>query len=465
MKKFVDDVGEDEDFKSGLRVSAIDYANVNDGIVSGCLGDIKNYLNNGKLDQVGIIDDVNDDTIECSVCLSVFEEGEEVRKLPRCNHSFHASCIDMWLYSHFDCPLCRAPVVETETPPQHRHTDSQHSRDELLASSSDTSYTHGKVSNIPMVLSWGGGISPDSFLPSILLLVVIIATVVIITVIVGEGRVNEFHQDNASSVFFERRILLKENTRKKLEHYYNDTSTRVETSLSTQNPVRIIPGPAGIVQQAKLLKQRDILLGWDGAVKSTQEYMKKVVMMCVKMRILRVGCTIPETIHHRVIGEGNYGKDNTVRATFILVNVSVFSPKLSMHYLNITIRNVVIVFRKDTVPMEVTVSMAIMPLTNKPTTNMFFNPLTIKVSSSKTLLACKRMMVVKSSMKEKAVTAMTAAALTASMMVPDVAQAAASGVTPSLNNFLLSIGAGGVVLAGILGAIIGVSNFDPVKRG
>ncbi|RQW14432.1 Photosystem II reaction center X protein [Rhodobacteraceae bacterium CH30] len=38
-------------------------------------------------------------------------------------------------------------------------------------------------------------------------------------------------------------------------------------------------------------------------------------------------------------------------------------------------------------------------------------------------------------------------------------------MTPSLNNFLLSIGAGGVVLAGILGAIIGVSNFDPVKRG
>ncbi|OMO67230.1 Zinc finger, RING-type [Corchorus capsularis] len=47
---------------------------------------------------------------ECAVCLSVFEDGEEVRQLPRCNHSFHAQCIDMWLYSHFDCPLCRASV-------------------------------------------------------------------------------------------------------------------------------------------------------------------------------------------------------------------------------------------------------------------------------------------------------------------------------------------------------------------
>ncbi|VVA10271.1 PREDICTED: RING-H2 [Prunus dulcis] len=48
--------------------------------------------------------------VECAVCLSAFEDGEEVRKLPTCKHSFHAPCIDMWLYSHSDCPLCRAPV-------------------------------------------------------------------------------------------------------------------------------------------------------------------------------------------------------------------------------------------------------------------------------------------------------------------------------------------------------------------
>ncbi|GJV54065.1 RING-H2 finger protein ATL52-like protein [Tanacetum coccineum] len=53
---------------------------------------------------------------ECSVCLSVFEEGEEVRKLPLCDHCFHASCIDMWLYSHIHCPLCRTPVVEPPPP-------------------------------------------------------------------------------------------------------------------------------------------------------------------------------------------------------------------------------------------------------------------------------------------------------------------------------------------------------------
>ncbi|CAN1159716.1 hypothetical protein LINPERPRIM_LOCUS22129 [Linum perenne] len=48
------------------------------------------------------------------------------------------------------------------------------------------------------------------------------------------------------------------------------------------------------------------------------------------------------------------------------------------------------------------------------------------------------------------------------MVIPDVAEAAE--VSPSLKNFLLSIAAGGAVLTAIIGAIVGVSNFDPVKR-
>ncbi|GLJ38563.1 hypothetical protein SUGI_0786310 [Cryptomeria japonica] len=47
---------------------------------------------------------------ECSVCLSEFQDGEKMRLLPSCNHSFHASCIDMWFYSHSNCPLCRKNV-------------------------------------------------------------------------------------------------------------------------------------------------------------------------------------------------------------------------------------------------------------------------------------------------------------------------------------------------------------------
>nr|GEY74417.1 hypothetical protein [Tanacetum cinerariifolium] len=51
----------------------------------------------------------------------------------------------------------------------------------------------------------------------------------------------------------------------------------VEPSSSTPNPVRIIPDPAGLVQRAKLLKENVFILDPDGALMSTQEYMQKVV--------------------------------------------------------------------------------------------------------------------------------------------------------------------------------------------
>ncbi|GJU34010.1 hypothetical protein Tco_1182364 [Tanacetum coccineum] len=54
-------------------------------------------------------------------------------------------------------------------------------------------------------------------------------------------------------------------------------STRVELSPSTPNPVRIIPGPAGIVQQAKLLKEKVFFLDSDGALMSTQQYMQQII--------------------------------------------------------------------------------------------------------------------------------------------------------------------------------------------
>nr|GEY50019.1 hypothetical protein [Tanacetum cinerariifolium] len=46
---------------------------------------------------------------------------------------------------------------------------------------------------------------------------------------------------------------------------------------STSIPVRIIPDPAGIVQQAKLLKENVFILDSDGALMSTQKYMQKII--------------------------------------------------------------------------------------------------------------------------------------------------------------------------------------------
>ncbi|KAK7400347.1 hypothetical protein VNO78_11553 [Psophocarpus tetragonolobus] len=52
---------------------------------------------------------------DCSVCLSEFLEDESLRLLPKCNHAFHLPCIDTWLRSHTNCPLCRAPIVTDPT--------------------------------------------------------------------------------------------------------------------------------------------------------------------------------------------------------------------------------------------------------------------------------------------------------------------------------------------------------------
>lgn len=48
--------------------------------------------------------------LECAVCLEEFEEKETGRLLPKCNHSFHLDCIDMWFLSHSTCPLCRTSM-------------------------------------------------------------------------------------------------------------------------------------------------------------------------------------------------------------------------------------------------------------------------------------------------------------------------------------------------------------------
>ncbi|GJY56654.1 transposase, MuDR, MULE transposase domain protein, partial [Tanacetum coccineum] len=156
-----------------------------------------------------------------------------------------------------------------------------------------------------------------------------------------------------------------------------------------------------------LLIERDIHLGWDGEVMSTQEYMQKVVedvdedddfnsgawvnatnyvnafggnvtgclrdidnflkkekleqvVAIVKscspnmlgdlnVTLKDLSGTIPEIIHYKILDVGSYGNDITVGAAMILANVSVFTPKPSHHYLNITMRNVIEVFRKDTV--------------------------------------------------------------------------------------------------------------------
>ena len=48
---------------------------------------------------------------DCAVCLEEFLAGDRCRLLPRCQHGFHAHCVDSWLRKSRLCPVCRAEVT------------------------------------------------------------------------------------------------------------------------------------------------------------------------------------------------------------------------------------------------------------------------------------------------------------------------------------------------------------------
>ncbi|GAU15828.1 hypothetical protein TSUD_236440 [Trifolium subterraneum] len=64
------------------------------------------YHKRSKVDAVS-----DDEGSTCVICLGDFEEGEELRTMPKCSHSFHVPCIDMWLHLHSSCPICRTSVA------------------------------------------------------------------------------------------------------------------------------------------------------------------------------------------------------------------------------------------------------------------------------------------------------------------------------------------------------------------
>ncbi|GJJ78840.1 hypothetical protein EMPS_11199 [Entomortierella parvispora] len=68
-------------------------------------------------DYQGIKDVVTlGDGSRCLVCMSEYEEGEDMRAL-KCKHGFHQECIDKWLTTGANkCPVCRAAAVVSEPP-------------------------------------------------------------------------------------------------------------------------------------------------------------------------------------------------------------------------------------------------------------------------------------------------------------------------------------------------------------
>ena len=48
----------------------------------------------------------------CAICQDMIEEGQTMRILNYCMHSFHQECIDTWLGRHVTCPTCRHDIRE-----------------------------------------------------------------------------------------------------------------------------------------------------------------------------------------------------------------------------------------------------------------------------------------------------------------------------------------------------------------
>lgn len=51
-------------------------------------------------------------SIDCSICLESFVEGNELVNLP-CGHRYHSSCLYPWLQTCGKCPYCRSSIMLT----------------------------------------------------------------------------------------------------------------------------------------------------------------------------------------------------------------------------------------------------------------------------------------------------------------------------------------------------------------
>ncbi|KAJ1416582.1 Zinc finger, RING-type [Sesbania bispinosa] len=71
----------------------------------------------------------------CVVCLTEFQEQDMLKALPNCSHAFHLDCIDIWLQTNSNCPLCRSSISgNTSCPMDHIIAPSSSPQDSQLLS-------------------------------------------------------------------------------------------------------------------------------------------------------------------------------------------------------------------------------------------------------------------------------------------------------------------------------------------
>ena len=67
-----------------------------------------NIYNNTKIKLHEV--DENNEASQCTICLENIEENNIIRKINKCNHSFHIECSDKWFEAHITCPHCRQDI-------------------------------------------------------------------------------------------------------------------------------------------------------------------------------------------------------------------------------------------------------------------------------------------------------------------------------------------------------------------
>ncbi|CAF3316533.1 unnamed protein product [Rotaria socialis] len=86
----------------------------------------------------------------CAICLESFIDNEKTRKLI-CSHYFHTGCIDPWLLSNQNCPLCNRNILNDYVP-SISDTIKSNRRETLNQQSRSTNTVNNRQSN-PIIVN------------------------------------------------------------------------------------------------------------------------------------------------------------------------------------------------------------------------------------------------------------------------------------------------------------------------